>query len=198
MKLPKIPKPTVWKLHEILAEDDPVRLRGFFGGDEDESDDDGVPVEYEEVMTGCLEHGAKKCASYMLRGASHSYRRDLLHQAFQIPTCDPEVLELFLERFGGQEYANSPDFGGPPPIHIFLSKLSKIFPLCIWVPGSSLVKLLILLCDPQLRKKLHCLCACLLITHTPYPRLLLPFFLTVALLSWLPCFLSPIHLFSTL
>ncbi|VFQ84274.1 unnamed protein product [Cuscuta campestris] len=158
MDYPKIPNSTLYKLREILAEDDPVRLKAFLEDDES----DVWLSEYPEVMTECLSYGAKKCAFLMLsgdvrHGIGEYSRRDVLHQALEIRTCDPEIVEVLFERFGGERYANTLTRFGTLPIHDFISMLTQIFPVCTWIRDGSLVKLLILLCDPQLRKKLHCL-----------------------------------------
>ncbi|VFQ94566.1 unnamed protein product [Cuscuta campestris] len=158
MDYPKIPNSTLYKLREILEEDDPVRLKAFLEDDES----DVWLSEYPEVMTECLSSGAKKCAFLMLsgdvrHGIGEYSRRDVLRQALEIRTCDPEIVEVLFERFGGERYANTLTRLGTHPIHDFISMLTRIFPVCTWIRDGSLFKLLILLCDPQLRKKLHCL-----------------------------------------
>ncbi|RAL46176.1 hypothetical protein DM860_016609 [Cuscuta australis] len=147
MDYPKIPNLTLDKLREILVEDDPVRLKSFLEDDDsvrlkaflEDDDSDVLLSEYPEVMRECLLSGAKKCAFLMLSG-------DVLRQALQIHMCDPVIVEVLFKHFGSERYANSlTGFGAHPrlPLWAQTDLLSSSFSY--------------LLCEPQLRKKLHCL-----------------------------------------
>ncbi|XP_074313356.1 uncharacterized protein LOC141648526 [Silene latifolia] len=142
------------RLEEILESDDGARLVNLFRDH---------PADLETInslVNECVESGASKCLIALIRGQvcnihptfntenlPDSGMTALAYVAHSCP--DPEVINLMLTKCGGACLANlgcTIGLAHGLPIHFLLVNLSIMDHLFLWYRGTSLLKLIILLC----------------------------------------------------